>query len=251
MLETAIGAAKEAGEILRKNFEIVGMERELKDDKSFVTETDKQSEEIIVRKIAEVFPDHGILGEEGHSINPDAEYQWIIDPLDGTANFVNGIPIFAISIGLVKSGIPQIGVVYNPVTNSVYAGERGKGVTYNGQKTNVSKQEASAGVVTIGYGGKDKTRARNLPGKASAYFKSTRLLGCCALEMGYVARGGTEGFICMSLSKWDYAAGALLIEEAGGMITTHDKKPWSLESGSFIASNGVAHDALAELVNSL
>lgn len=251
MLDVATKAAKEAGEVLRTYFEQVGLERELKSDKSFVTEADRKSEDIIVKRIGETFPEHGILGEEGHNINPDSEYQWIIDPLDGTANFVNGIPIFAISIGLVKAGVPFIGVIYNPITHSVYAGERGKGVTYNGQKTNVSKQEAAAGTVTIGYGGKDKDRARNLPGKASPFFKSTRILGSCSLEMGYIARGGTEGFICMSLSKWDYAAGALLIEEAGGKITTLDKKPWSLDVNSFIASNGVAHDKLGELVDSL
>lgn len=248
MLDVAKSAAEEAGKVLSEVFEIVGMERELKEDKSFVTVADKKSEEIIVSRLTAAFPDHGILGEEGHNINPGAEFQWVIDPLDGTANFVNGIPIFAISIGLVRNGEPYIGVIYNPVTRSLYAGEKGKGVTYNGKETKVSKQEADKGVVTIGYGGKDKARARNLPGKASAFFKSTRILGSCSLELGYLARGGTEGFICMSLSKWDFAAGALLVQEAGGKITTLDDKPWTLETNSFIASNGVAHPSLVKLV---
>lgn len=249
MLEVAIEAAKEAGKVLANYFEMTGLERELKDDKSFVTKADRESEAIIVERIRRAFPDHGILGEEGADVNPGAEYMWIIDPVDGTANFVNGIPIFGISIAVAKDNQTVAAVVYNPVTNSLYAAEKGKGVTYNGKTVAVSSQQADAGVLTLaGISSEDKDRVRRLFSISNKHFKSTRILGCCAVELGYVARGGTEAFICLSHKPWDYAAGQLLVTEAGGRITDLAGNPCDLTARSFIASNGATHGAVEALM---
>lgn len=250
MLVTAIEAAKKAGHILAHYFEMTGLEREVKDDKTFVSKADKESEAAITEIIQTQFPDHGLLGEEGGNLNPGAEYLWVVDPLDGTANFLNGIPIFAVSIGILKAGEPHIGVIYNPITNSLYAAERGKGATYNGKPARVSHQAADKGIVTFGYSQKDKKRAINLVHESPRFIKSARLLGSCALELAYVARGGTEGFICLGLSKWDYAAGALIVSEAGGRLSGLDGSPWSMDHNYFAASNGVAHEAVLGLAAS-
>jgi myo-inositol-1(or 4)-monophosphatase len=251
MRDIAIEAAKKGGEILAKYFEMTGLERELKDDTSFVTKADKEAEAAIVAVIARAFPDHGIVGEEGADVNPHASFKWIIDPIDGTRNFVNGIPIFAVSIGVAKDGEPVAAVIYNPVTNSLYAAEAGKGATYNGKKVTVSGQAAQEGVVTLGYGSKDSTRARHIFGESGSSFKTTRMLGCCALELAYVARGGTEGFIGLGLKKWDYAAGLLLVREAGGRVTDLGGAESGLDQGYFVASNGIAHEAALTLANSV
>ncbi len=249
MLHTATEAAEKAGKILEGYFETTGLERTEKDDKSFVTKADTEAEELIVSLIRERFPDHGILGEEGSEVNPEAEYQWVIDPIDGTRNFTNGIPLFAVSIAVLYRGEPVIGVVYNPATGSLYAAEKGKGATFNGSPMRVSVQEAKKGLVTFGPGqGDAKEKLRTFFQNGESYFRSVRYLGCTALELAYVARGGTEGFVCIGLKPWDYAAGRLLILEAGGTITDYEGKECGIEQNYFIASNGVAHEALKSLV---
>ena len=248
MLDAAIDAAKKGGEILSKYFEMTGLERGMKDDKSFVTKADTEVEEVIVATLTKAYPDHGFLGEEGSDTRPDAEYRWIIDPLDGTKNFVNGIPLFAVSLGLAKGNDMIAAVVYNPLTRSLYVAEKGKGTTYNGKHVTVSDQEAKMGVVTFGPGQKDKERLSTFFSRGESQFKSKRYLGATALELGYLARGGTEGFVSIGLKKWDYAAGTLLVTEAGGTITAYDGSPWTLEQNYFIASNGVAHEAMKALV---
>ncbi len=251
MLEDAIEAAQEAGKVLSTYFERIGLEHEVKDDKSFVTKADKEAEEVIVSLITQRYPDHGILGEEGSEVNPQAEFQWVIDPLDGTSNFINGIPIFGVSIAVVQAGVPVVGVVYSPLTHSLYAAEKGKGTTYNGKQVRVSVQEASAGLVTLGPGVGERQRVRELFGATAPYFKSARFLGSTAMELAYIARGGTEGYVCLGLKPWDYAAGRLLVTEAGGRITDFNGNDCDLTQNYFIASNGVAHETLKALVASV
>lgn len=251
MIDGAITAAKKGGEILSKYFDQAPLEREVKDDKSFVTKADKEAEAAIFEVLKSEYPNHAVLGEEGTDTNQGAEFQWVIDPLDGTRNFVNGIPIFAVSLGLIKGDEVVAAVVYNPITRSLYAAEKGKGLTYNGKNARVSEQEAKDGVITFGPGQKDKDSLNSLMAISENYFKSKRYLGCTALELGYVARGGTESFVCLGLKKWDYAGGALLIQEGGGKITDFDGNAWTPEKNYFVASNGVAHDKALELVKSL
>lgn len=250
MLETAIEAARKAGALLADYFEGEGMERKEKDDKSFVTKADTEAEEIIVSTIKAKYPDHGFLGEEGTDMNTDAEYQWVIDPIDGTRNFTNGIPVFAVSVALLHNGAPIIAVVHNPATDSTYAAEKGKGTTFNGRPSRVSTLEAGKGLVNFGpgQGSEKKDTLRKFFSHGEAHFRSVRYLGCTALELAYVGYGGTEAFVCIGLKPWDYAAGWLLIEEAGGKITDYQGNACGIEQNFFVASNGVAHDAVLKLV---
>lgn len=248
MRETAIEAARKGGEVARKYFELASLERQFKDDASIVTVADKEAEAAIVACITAAYPDHGLMGEEGASINPEAEYQWVIDSIDGTANFANGIPIFGVSIALARAGEVILGVVYNPATDSLFVAEKGLGATYNGSPIHVSAQTAKAGLITFGTGaGLSEYRDAKLI-ESQKYFKARRVLGSTAVELCYIARGGVEGTLIRGLSPWDYAAGALIVTEAGGMVTDHAGNPWQLESRDLIASNGAAHEALQALV---
>lgn len=249
MLDTAIQTAKEAGEILKKYFE-TSLEKRLKDDKSIVTEADEKAEARIIEIIKNKYPNHGILGEESGEQEGDGEYVWVIDPLDGTQNFVNGIPIFATSIGLVRNNVPVAAAVYNPVTDSLFSAEQGKGAFWNGHPMHVSEQTPDTAMITIGTSSKpeDKELVRNCFVGSKDYVKSVRYLGSAVLELAYLARGGTEGFLNIGTKKWDYAAGSLLVLEAGGTVTDFQGNPWEFSNNYFIASNGIIHTKLLELV---
>ncbi len=248
LLAVAISAAKKAGAIALRYFE-TSVARAVKADKSFVTAADREAEAAIIAEIQKHFPAHGIMGEESGEKKTDTEYQWVIDPLDGTANFVNGIPLFSVSIAVLKGGAPVAGVVYQPVGDSLYAAEKGKGVSWRGKPVRVSNGGTEHAMISFGPGRKEKERLNRLFSSAEKFVKSKRYLGSCALELAYLARGGTEGFICLGLNRWDYAAGVLLVKEAGGKITDFDGNPRVFgTSDFFIASNGVVHDALVALV---
>lgn len=251
LLSTATRAAQKAGDILLRYFE-TSVRREVKADKSFVTAADTEAEAAIIAEIKKSFPDHGILGEESGEERSASAFQWVIDPLDGTANFVNGIPLFAVSIAALRGGIPVAGVVYQPVGNSLYTAEKGKGTFWNGKRVQVSNGDREHAVITFDPGKKQKDKLNALFGSAERFVKSKRYLGCAALSLAYVARGGTEGVFFLGLNKWDYAAGVLLVHEAGGKITDFDGIPWVFGSNDFfIASNGVVHDDLLQLAASV
>lgn len=247
MLNIAIDAAKKAGAIALRYFE-TSVVREVKADKSFVTAADKEAEAAIIADIKKHFPDHGILGEESGEVKTDSPYSWVIDPLDGTGNFVNGIPLFSVSIAVIENGKPIAAVVYQPVGDSLYAAEKGKGTTWRNKPVRVSDGDTERAMITFGPGKKEKERLNRMLSASERFVKSKRYLGSAALELAYVARGGTEGFICLGLNRWDYAAGVLLVEEAGGKITDFEGKPWQFGgSDFFVASNGIVHNALLRL----
>ena len=248
MLETAIEAAKEGGKILEKYFE-TNLQRETKEDSSIVTIADRETEDKIVEIIKAKYPEHGFLGEEGGETDTGSEYSWVIDPLDGTRNFVNGIPIFAISIALLKGNEHIASVIYNPLTDAMFSAEKGKGSFCNGYQFHVSAQDARTALVTIGTSIKkeNKELVAKFFSNALNYVAAVRYLGSAALELAYLARGGTEGFINIGTKKWDYAAGTLLVLEAGGTITDFEGNPWDLSKDYFLASNGIIHPELLEL----
>src|SRR3989338_139429 len=249
-LKVAIRAALEAGKILEKYFE-TEIIKEIKEDTSITTLADKESEDIIKKIILEVFPDHSIMGEETGMTENESDYIWYIDPLDGTRNFSNGIPFFAVSIALTHQNEIKVGVIYNPTTDSLFYTEKGKGAYWNHHKMHVSKDNAKRCIVTVASGTKplDTKLRRNLmhdlPGNVVS---SVRDFGATAVDLAYVARGNTEADIKFGLHIYDFAAGILLVQEAGGKVTTTEGKPWKLPETSFIASNGVFHDALVEEV---
>lgn len=176
---------------------------------------------------------------------------WHIDPVDGTRNFANGLPIFGVSIALVRDHVLTVGVIYNPASRSLFYTEKGKGSYLNGRRIFVSKDDTNQGIVTVSPTKKDKEKKlwrelmHDLP---IGVVRSVRDFGCTAMQLAYVARGGLEANIELGLNTYDFAAGALLVEEAGGKITLHDGTPWKFPENEFIASNGVFHDKLVEEV---
>jgi myo-inositol-1(or 4)-monophosphatase len=252
-LKTAIRAAKEAGEMLRDYFHGSEDDREVKDDSTIVTIADKRSEEIIKNTILGAFPDHCVLGEESGMTENNSDFVWHVDPVDGTRNFANGIPIFAVSIALEKQGEIILGVVYNPVTDRMFYGESGKGVWLNDRQVFVSNQDQSQGMLTISAGRakEDSAFKFELLHKGSAFVRSVRSFGCAALELAYLASGGTEAFILLGLNTYDFAAGVFLVKEAGGMVTKLDGSEWKFPGNYFLASNGVFHENLLENINKL
>ena len=250
-LEVAIPAALEAGKILEKYFE-TELEHLTKEDRTIVTVADRESEEVIKKIILSEFPEHSIFGEEtGHTKNKD-EYTWHIDPLDGTRNFANGIPLFAVSIALEENGEVIVGVIYSPeIKNALFYAEKGKGAYQKEKKIFVSKDDEKKGIVTVASFMQEENlklmRAlrHSLPGIVVG---SIRNMGCTALDLAYMARGSLEGTIQIGFSTYDFAAGTLLVQEAGGKITNLEGKPWKFPENYFIASNGVFHDLLVEEV---
>ncbi len=246
-LEVAIKAARAAGEILEKHFETEIL-KNIKEDESVVTIADGEAEEVIKKIILETFPDHSILGEETGLTENGGGYKWHIDPIDGTRNFANGIPLFAVSIALVKENEIIVGVIYNPVIKSLFYAERGKGTYMNNKRIFVSKGSISNCIIAGGKGRKPEDRKlfrklmHDLPQKISGL--TIRDFGSCVIDLSFVARGGIEASISLGLHTYDFAAGVLLIQEAGGVITGLDGGSWKFPDNYFIASNGVFHDLL-------
>lgn len=249
MLEAAIEAAKLGGKILLGYFN-TELERQIKDDKSFVTKADKESEEAIVGYLKNLLPDHSFLAEESGESKQTSPYMWIVDPLDGTANFVNGLPTFAVSIALLKDKELVTAVVYNPLTEMLVYAEKGKGLYCNGVKTRVSDQKPETAMITAGVGKIPgvKDRLANIFREAPKHIKTFRYVGSAAFELAVLARGGIEAFISLGNAKWDYAAGILLVQEGGGKITDLEGNPWNFENNFFIASNGIVHDTILQIV---
>jgi myo-inositol-1(or 4)-monophosphatase len=218
-----------------------------------VTEADHAAEKAIMQVIQTEYPDHFILSEETGEIIQDSTYKWIIDPIDGTVNFANGIPICCVSIGLEKEGEMIMGAVYNPIMNEFYFAEKDMGATLNNQKIEVSKKTAvikSCLVTGFPYTYLDapngpiqvfeKLIRRGVP---------VRRLGSAAIDLCWVAAGRFDGFYEHNLQAWDSAAGFLMVEEAGGRVTDFNGKVYSPYQPHLVATNGKIHDELLDIVN--
>lgn len=228
-----------------------------------VTEVDKGSERLIRNLIATHFPQHSFLGEEGVEPGPeasakaleeasDAEYLWIVDPIDGTTNFVHGFPFFSVSIALAHKGQVIVGVVYDPTKDELFVAERGKGAYVHGKRMSVSQEKAlRQSLVATGFPADHQMalplNLRQIQAVAPQV-RNIRTAGSAALHMAYVAAGRLSGFWEIGLNSWDMAAGALLIEEAGGRVTDSQGEPYHLGVRNVVASNGAVHD---ELLNAL
>lgn len=220
---------------------------------NLVTEVDTAAEEVIIAAIKENFPDHQILSEECGELVQESEYKWIIDPIDGTVNFANRIPLCAVSIGLEKAGKLIMGGVYNPYMNELFVGERGQGAFFNDKRIAVSKRTSveTACLVT----GFPYTYLDEPNGPLDVFSRfiragvPVRRLGSAAIDLAWVACGRFDGFFEHRLQAWDSAAGVLLIEEAGGKVTNFVGDEYSVYKPGIIASNGTIHDDLVAWVN--
>ena len=251
-LLVALDAARSAGKLLR---EALGGPRRI-DYKghptNLVTEMDRRSESLIVERIRAAFPDHAILGEEGGARAGTSGYRWLIDPLDGTTNYAHGVPIFAVSVALERSGQVELGVAYDPTREECFVARRGAGATLNGEPLRVSSTtELGESLLVTGFPYDIRSTARtNLPEYAALALRSraVRRLGSAVLDLCYVAAGRFDGYWELTLGPWDMAAGGLVVAEAGGRITSVDGGPWRLDGPGVLATNGAIHAALlAEL----
>lgn len=246
----ALEAAFKAGELLKGGFG-TSFKIENKEGKNnLVTEYDKASEACIIQEIRKNFPNHGFLAEESGS-SAGEEILWIIDPLDGTANFAHSIPWFAISIAATRGEEILCGVVFNPMTGELFTAEKGQGAFLNGQRLKVS-QEQSLDHAMLGMGFPAKSLADNplhcIDRLADFVAQGIplRRMGSAALDLSYVAAGRFDGFWELTLQPWDIAAGQLLVEEAFGKVSHYNGKTRSILSrDTFLASNHLLHEALS------
>jgi myo-inositol-1(or 4)-monophosphatase len=254
MITVAIEAAQEAGHFLKSNVgKFRQLERKIGQETNLVTEIDKQSEALIVNKIRAHFPDHAILGEEGGSSAGTSEYKWIIDPLDGTTNFTHGLPLFCVTIGIEYRGEIIAGAIYDPNADELFTAEKGKGAFLNGTRIGVSKNETLINSLLVT--GFPYTIKEN-PGNVIQHFttflplaQGVRRLGSAALDLAYVACGRFDGYWEVYLNAWDKAAGILLVQEAGGMVTDFYNDPRDIiYQPNTLASNGIIHAQMLEVL---
>lgn len=243
MLNTAVKAARDAAEIIQ--FGARNLDRLTVDTKGpgdFVSEIDRKAEETIVDTLLGAYPNHGIIAEEGSGAtrgNPNSDHIWIIDPLDGTTNFLHGMPTYCVSIALQVEGKLTQGVIYDPSRNDLFTTSKGAGAFMNNRRMRVSKTlKLRDALIGTGFPFRDGAlfeeyivQLRNLMPKTAGI----RRPGSAALDLAYVAAGFYDGFWEMKLNAWDMAAGALLIQEAGGLVTGIDGEDSYLESGAIVA----------------
>ncbi|OPH59272.1 inositol monophosphatase [Paenibacillus ferrarius] len=257
----AINTAAKAGQWIKTKLGDINRIDTKFSSQDLVTEVDKGSEKLIRNLIMTHFPNHSILGEEGVEPGPEAsakalqamsdeEYLWIVDPIDGTTNFVHGFPFYSVSIALAHKGEVIVGVVYDPSRDELFVAEKGKGAYMHGKKTEVSTEEKlEVSLVATGFpADRQGALVVNLKGvqALSPKVRNLRVAGSAALHLAYVAAGRLSGFWEIGLNSWDIAAGALLIQESGGQVTDTAGKPYSLAVRNILATNGKIHEELQQ-----
>jgi myo-inositol-1(or 4)-monophosphatase len=250
LINIMTGAARKAGRGLARDFgEVEQLQVSVKGPGNFVTAADYRSEETLFRELSRARPGYGFLMEERGTVEgADKTHRWIIDPLDGTTNFMHGIPLFCISIALEREGEVVAGVVYNPILDELYSAEKGQGAFVNNRRLRVAARKSlSEAVITVGIphrGRGDHLRFLNECGTLMSHVSGLRRTGSAAIDLAWVASGRFDGFVEHGLQAWDIAAGLLLVREAGGHITDMDGSPRPIETGSVVAGNQAVHKAL-------
>jgi len=251
--ECAIEIAREAGIFLKNKLNSVHT-IDYKGEINLVTEVDKISEEIITSKITTLFPDHDILAEEFTDIDSGSDFRWIIDPLDGTTNYAHGYPFFCVSIALEKLDTMIVGIIYDPMLDEMFVAEKGKGAFLNDREIHVSNTRGIIkSLLATGFPydiQKDSQNNLNYFNEMILKAQAIRRAGSAALDLAYVAAGRFDGFWELKLNPWDIAAGWLLVEEAGGIVTDMGGNDYYLESSSILASNGRIHREMMAVLES-
>jgi myo-inositol-1(or 4)-monophosphatase len=250
---TLIKAAQASGKLIQEQINGKFSIEKKAGPNDLVTEVDKASEAVIMEIIRESFPDHFILSEEIGEVKMDSSYKWIIDPIDGTVNFANGIPLCCVSIGVEKEGEMIMGAVYNPMMNEFYFAERGQGAFLNDQPIHVSKQtEVQYSCLVTGF---PYTYLDMENGPLEVFSRlirkgiPVRRLGSAAIDLCWVAAGRFDGFYEHRLNAWDSAAGFLLVEEAGGRVTDFKGNHYSPYQPHLVATNGLIHEELLRWIS--
>ncbi|MHB1373754.1 MAG: inositol monophosphatase family protein [Thauera sp.] len=239
-LNIAVKAARRAASVInRASTQLDLLTVQSKSPNDFVTEVDRAAEQAIIEVLRDAFPGHGILAEESGESGPESEFNWIIDPLDGTTNFIHGLPQYAVSIAQTKNGVLEHAVVYDPNTNEMFTASRGSGAFLNDRRIRVSRRtRLNEALIGTGF----PFRQLDHVDAYLAMFKELtqrtagiRRPGAASLDLAYVAAGRFDGFWEMGLSPWDMAAGVLLIQEAGGLVSDLSGEANYLTTGNVVA----------------
>ena len=251
-LDVAVRASRQAGKLLATH---VGRPKTVQTKLSeidLVTEIDRGSERLLHQVIQRHFPDHGFQGEERTRAHPESPFQWIVDPLDGTMNFVHGVPTFAVSIGLWHRHQPLVGVIHDPTRDETFTAIRGRGAWLNGRRMRVSPaRQLATSLLSTGFSSKFRQDPKPYLRWFTAFQSrchGVRRMGSTAISLAYVACGRQEGFYEQDLWPWDIAAGLLLVREAGGRVSDFHGRPVRLEQGEVLATNGLIHRQMLHLL---
>jgi len=251
-LEVAKAAAVKAGNILRER---INGSREItyKGEINLVTEMDRLSEKMVVETILGAFPDHGVLAEEEAQIENSSGFLWIIDPLDGTTNYAHGYPSFSVSIGLESSGDVIVGVVYDPMRDELFSAARGQGAFLNGDPIAVSRTDVLIrSLLATGFPYDRSASKENNLNYFNALIMASqeiRRSGSASLDLCALAAGRLDGYWELKLQPWDVAAGSLIVQEAGGVLTDFSGKRSSIRDNEILASNGRIHGQILEIID--
>jgi myo-inositol-1(or 4)-monophosphatase len=257
LINVMVKAARHAGRSLKRDLgEVENLQVSLKGPANFVSLADRRAEEMLYSDLAKARPGYGFIGEEGgNRIGDDKTHTWIVDPLDGTTNFLHGIPHFAISIGLQREGTMIAGVIYNPANDELYTAERGKGAFLNDQRLRVAGRRKpsdciiACGLPHIGRGDHELSRVEmaEIQNKVAGL----RRFGAASLDMAFVAAGRLDGYWERNLQPWDMAAGQIMVREAGGIVSGIAGDDDPLKTGSVICGNEFIHAELVKILKPL
>ncbi|QYZ65354.1 MAG: inositol monophosphatase [Gammaproteobacteria bacterium (ex Lamellibrachia satsuma)] len=248
MVTIAVRAARDAARVLMRNYNRLDtLNVTDKGMHDYVSEVDRVAEQAIIDVLRDKYPNHAILGEESGN-HPGDDYQWVIDPLDGTTNYLHGFPQFSISIALRHKGRLEVGVIYDPLNEEMFTTSRGSGVQLNDRRLRVSSRKSLDGALLgTGLPYRDFRFTENYLGMLKDLMADTagiRRPGSAALDFAYVAAGRLDGFWELGLAEWDFAAGALMVREAGGLVTDISGGERHFETGNVIAGNIKVHNAI-------
>jgi myo-inositol-1(or 4)-monophosphatase len=217
-----------------------------------VTEFDQRSEEVIVSSLQKEFPEHAILAEESGLHQKTGEYRWVVDPIDGTTNFAHGIPVFAITLALLRGTAPVAGVIYDPLHDEMFSATLGRGASLNGRPIHVSSQaDLGQALLATGFAYDVRTNPRNNLVQYAQFQLRTqgvRRLGSAAMDCAWTAMGRLEGYWEFGIKPWDIAAGGLLVREAGGRATSTEGGEDFIPTGTIVVSNGLLHEQILRVL---
>ena len=254
LMNVMVGAARKAARALKRDFgEVEQLQVSVKGPGNFVSAADRRAEQTLRAELAKARPNYGFLGEEGGRVEgSDKTHTWIVDPLDGTTNFLHGLPHFAISIGLEREGTMVAGLIYNPVTDELFTAERGKGAFVNDKRLRVAgRKRLDEAVVACGlphYGRGDIELGRRELAAVQGKVAALRRFGAAALDLAFIAAGRLDIYWERNLSPWDVAAGLILVREAGGFVTDLDGTDAIMTKGHIVAGNEIMHRELLAIL---
>ena len=252
MLHTAVRSVREGGRVILMYFnQLDRLEYSSKGRNDFVSRADIEAERAVLDVLTHAYPEHGVLAEESGP-QEGSEYTWVIDPLDGTTNFLHGFPMFAVSVAAMRNGILEHGVVYDPLRDEMFTASRGEGAQLNGKRLRVSStRQLTPALLGTGFPFRDLSIMEPWMRSFQSLVPKTagiRRAGAAALDLAYVASGRLDGFWEFGLKPWDMAAGALLIREAGGLVSDVSGDQGFIESGNLVTANPHIFEDLRKIV---